>query len=73
MSEAIKPKEAGLHDKSCIDIGEVYSPPRINLEAKRHGLKEGWSLRDKSWSLEGTRWSVISQTEAIIPDSVSNC
>ena len=27
-----------------VDVAEIYSPPRVALEAEKFGLKPGWSM-----------------------------
>ena len=41
---------------STVDVGEEYSPPRVVLEARKMGLREGFSLDLTARKPEGGVW-----------------
>ena len=50
-------KEIEPRAKSKIDVVEVYSPPRVSLDAQKHEFRAGWSLDLNTVDDNGEAWN----------------
>ena len=53
LERQIKHKIAELY---AMDVGEIYSPERVNQYAEQFGLKKGWSLDLTTKDENGSEW-----------------